>query len=172
MLTSENQDKVYQINLDASFFTNKKIAVIVAEWNPSVTQAMREDAEKTLLKNGVQTGNILTLNVPGSFELTAAAAMVARNANYHAIICLGCVIQGETKHFDFICSSVAQGLTDLGIRYAMPVIFGVLTTNALEQALVRSNGQHSRKGEEAAIAALKMLHLSAQMAAPTQKMGF
>lgn len=135
-----------------------QIAIVVAEWNAKITGALYEGALQTLLKHGVEEDDILTYSVPGSFELTAAADMLLNNKPHlDAVICLGCVIQGDTKHFDFICDAVAQGITNVGIKYSKPVIFGVLTTNDEQQAIDRSGGKHGNKGDEAAITALKMV---------------
>ena len=134
-----------------------KIAIVVAEWNAKITGALYEGALNTLLKHGVKEENIFTAAVPGSFELTAAAEiLLAKQSSLDAVICLGCVIQGDTKHFDFICDAVANGITNIGIKHSKPVIFGVLTTNNEEQALDRAGGKHGNKGDEAAITALKM----------------
>ncbi len=134
-----------------------KIAIIVAEWNAKITGALYEGALQTLLKHDVKEENIVTMSVPGSFELTAAAEILLnRKSNLDAVICLGCVIQGDTKHFDFICDAVANGITNVGIKHSKPVIFGVLTTNDEQQALDRAGGKHGNKGDEAAITALKM----------------
>lgn len=135
----------------------KRFAIIVSEWNDSVTESLYAGALKTLLENGVTRENIIRKNVPGSFELTLAAQWMAQKEEIDAVICLGCVIQGETKHFDFICQAVAHGLTDVGLKYNKPVIFGVLTPNNQKQALDRAGGKHGNKGDEAAYTALKML---------------
>ncbi len=135
----------------------KRFAIVVAEWNAQVTEALFEGAHRTLLKEGAQAENIIRKNVPGSFELTLGAQWVAERADIDAVICLGCVIQGETRHFDFICNAVAHGLTDVGLKFNKPVIFGVLTPNTLEQALDRAGGRHGNKGDEAAVTAIKML---------------
>jgi 6,7-dimethyl-8-ribityllumazine synthase len=140
-----------------------QIAIITAEWNPEITFSLHKAAANTLLKHGVLEENIAEYFVPGTFELPAAAKMVAESKNYDAIICLGCVIQGETKHFDFICDSVANGLVNLGILYGKPFIFGVLTPNTLQQAQDRAGGIHGNKGDEAAVTALKMIELSKQL---------
>lgn len=137
--------------------STKKFAVIVAEWNAEVTEALFNGAYQTLLKEGARKENIIRKNVPGSFELTLGAQWMAQNDNIDAVICLGCVIQGETRHFDFICNAVAHGLTDVGLKYNKPVIFGVLTPNNQEQAMDRAGGKHGNKGDEAAITAIKML---------------
>ncbi|MGF1922922.1 MAG: 6,7-dimethyl-8-ribityllumazine synthase [Bacteroidia bacterium] len=134
-----------------------KIAIVVAEWNAKITGALYEGALETLLKNGVKKENITTLAVPGSFELTAAAEiLITKKPELDSVICLGCVIQGDTKHFDFICDAVANGITNISIKHSKPVVFGVLTTNNEEQALDRAGGKHGNKGDEAAITALKM----------------
>lgn len=138
-----------------------KIAIIVAEWNAKITGALYDGALNTLLKHGVLADNITTHAVPGSFELTAAAEiMLHKHQSLDAVICLGCVIQGDTKHFDFICDAVANGLTNVSIKHSKPVIFGVLTTNNEEQAIDRAGGKHGNKGDEAAITALKMASFS------------
>lgn len=141
---------------------NYKIAIAVAEWNAEITGALYNGALSTLTQNGVLPENILSIAVPGSFELTGAAEiLLKKHADLDAVICLGCVIQGETKHFDFICDAVANGITQVGIKYSKPVIFGVLTTNDQQQAIDRAGGKHGNKGDEAAITALKMAELLA-----------
>jgi len=136
---------------------SKKVAVVVSEWNEEVTESLYQGAMETLLLHGIKKENIIRKNVPGSFELTLAAQWMAVEDNIDAVICLGCVIQGETRHFDFICDAVANGITNVAIKYNKPVIFGVLTTENQKQALDRSGGKHGNKGDEAAITAVKML---------------
>ncbi|MNT60132.1 6,7-dimethyl-8-ribityllumazine synthase [compost metagenome] len=109
-----------------------------------------------LEKHGAKEGNIEVIEVPGSFELTSGADLALRNQSFDAVICLGCVIQGETRHFDFICHAVANGVSNVGLKYNKPAIFGVLTTDNLQQALDRAGGKHGNKGEEAAITAIQM----------------
>lgn len=135
----------------------KKIGIVVAEWNISVTGALRDGAAKTLLENGVVENDIVIKYVPGSFELTLGAQFLCEDNSIDAVIVLGCVIQGETRHFDFICDAVAHGVTNVSLKYNKPVIFGVLTPNTLEQAQDRAGGKHGNKGDEAAVTALKML---------------
>lgn len=135
----------------------KRIAIVVAEWNSDITFALRDGAIKTLLANGVAKSAIEVITVPGTFELTLGAALVGKRKPIDAVICLGCVIQGDTKHFDFICQGVTYGITELNISLEKPVIFGVLTTNNLQQARDRSGGKHGNKGDEAAVTALKMI---------------
>jgi 6,7-dimethyl-8-ribityllumazine synthase len=136
---------------------DKKFAILVSEWNEEVTNALYTGAYETLLKYGAQEKNIISQTVPGSFELTLGAQKMAQKPEVDAVICLGCVIQGETRHFDFICQAVAQGITEVSMKYNKPVIFGVLTPNTQEQAMDRAGGKHGNKGDEAAITAIKML---------------
>ncbi|HLW20929.1 MAG TPA: 6,7-dimethyl-8-ribityllumazine synthase [Cyclobacteriaceae bacterium] len=136
---------------------DKKFAVIVSEWNQEVTESLYNGAYETLIANGVRKENIIRKDVPGSFELSLAAQWMAEKTEIDAVVCLGCVIQGETKHFDFICDAVANGLTQVALKYNKPVIFGVLTPNTQQQALDRAGGIHGNKGDEAAITAVKML---------------
>ncbi|HAK75998.1 MAG TPA: 6,7-dimethyl-8-ribityllumazine synthase [Runella sp.] len=139
--------------------THKKFVIVVAEWNSDVTEALFQGAYKTLVDHGAQTQNILRANVPGSFELSFGSQVYAQKADVDAVIAIGCVIQGETKHNDYINHAVAHGLTDVALKYNKPVIFGVLTPNTLQQALDRAGGVHGNKGDEAAITAIKMLSL-------------
>lgn len=141
---------------------NYTVGIVVAEWNAEITNALLDGAKETLLKHGIIEDNILVEFVPGSFELTQGAQILLNSDDYDfdAIICLGCVIQGETRHFDFICDAVAHGLTNLSLEELKPVIFGVLTTNTMEQARERAGGKHGNKGVEAAVTALKMINLS------------
>lgn len=139
--------------------THKKFVIVVAEWNSDVTEALFQGAYKTLVDHGAQTQNILRANVPGSFELSFGSQVYAQKADVDAVIAIGCVIQGETKHNDYINYAVAHGLTDVALKYNKPVIFGVLTPNTLQQALDRAGGIHGNKGDEAAITAIKMLSL-------------
>ena len=136
-----------------------KFGIVVSEWNTEITEALYKGAFETLKKHGAKEENILKKYVPGSFELTLGAQLVAENTDVDAIIILGCVIQGETKHFDFICNGVTQGITDLNIKYQKPFIFGLLTPNNQQQALDRAGGRHGNKGDEAAITAIKMVDL-------------
>ncbi|QCK13527.1 6,7-dimethyl-8-ribityllumazine synthase [Mangrovivirga cuniculi] len=138
---------------------DKVFAIVVSEWNDTVTEALYEGAYETLLQNGVKKENIVKRYVPGSYELTLGAQWMAERDDIDAVICLGCVIQGETRHFDFICDAVANGITNVNLKYNKPVIFGVLTPDTMKQALDRAGGKHGNKGDEAAITAVKMLGL-------------
>ena len=135
----------------------KKFAVVVSEWNEEITDSLYDGVYSTLVEHGAAKENIIRKNVPGSFELTLGAQWMAAEESVDAVICLGCVIQGETKHFDFICEAVAHGLTNVGLKFNKPVIFGVLTPNTRKQALDRAGGKYGNKGDEAAITAIKML---------------
>lgn len=138
--------------------SGKTFGIAVSEWNSEITGALLEGALEALGKAGAQEDNIFISYVPGSFELPFGAQALIDKHKPDAVICLGCVIQGETRHFDFICQAVADGIMQLGLQHRIPVIFGVLTTNNLEQALERSGGKHGNKGFEAGITALKLIH--------------
>ncbi|WP_375585109.1 6,7-dimethyl-8-ribityllumazine synthase [Cyclobacterium xiamenense] len=135
----------------------KKFALLVSEWNDEITESLYSGALETLLRHGAKKEHIVRKNVPGSFELPLGAQWMARRDDIDAVICLGCVIQGETRHFEFICNAVAQGITQVGLTFNKPVIFGVLTPDTQQQALDRAGGKHGNKGDEAAITAIKML---------------
>ncbi|MCX6239548.1 MAG: 6,7-dimethyl-8-ribityllumazine synthase [Bacteroidia bacterium] len=136
-----------------------KFGIVVSEWNFEVTGALVRGTIETLKKHGVQAEDILVKYVPGSFELTLGGQFFAEYTDVDAIILLGCVIQGETRHFDFICQGVTKGATDLNIKYNLPVIFGLLTTENQQQAIDRAGGKLGNKGDEAAVTALKMVAL-------------
>jgi 6,7-dimethyl-8-ribityllumazine synthase len=135
------------------------IGIVVAEWNWEITGAMAQGAHDTLIKHGVSKDNIEIATVPGSFELPMGGQFMAETKRFDAIILIGCVIQGETRHFDFICQGVTQGTIDLNLKYNIPFIYGVLTTHNLQQALDRAGGIHGNKGDEAALTAIKMVSL-------------
>ena len=134
--------------------------IVVAEWNAEITKALYDGAYSNLIKYGALPENIYSYQVPGSFELTAGADLLLKTKKPDAVICLGCVIQGETRHFDFICEAVANGVTNVSIKYTKPVIFGVLTTDNYQQAFDRAGGKHGNKGDEAAVTAIKMAYLA------------
>jgi 6,7-dimethyl-8-ribityllumazine synthase len=136
-----------------------KVGIVVSEWNPEITSSLFKAAILTLQKHGCKKKNIKILNVPGSFELPAGAQFVMENEKPDAVICIGCVIQGETRHFEFICHAVANGLIQLSLKYKRPFIFGVLTPDTMAQAKARAGGKHGNKGVEAALTAIKMVNL-------------
>jgi len=137
-----------------------RFGIVVAEWNAEITNALYQGAYQSLIDHGALPSNIFNYAVPGSFELTSGADLLLKNLHLDAVICLGCVIQGETRHFDFICNAVANGVTNVAIKYSKPVIFGVLTTDNQRQAVDRAGGKHGNKGDEAAITAIKMADLA------------
>lgn len=139
--------------LDGSPFS---FGIAVAEWNPEVTNMLLKGALNTLKKAKVKKNNISVVKVPGSVELTKASQWLANTMKYDAIIMLGCIIQGETRHFDYVCQSVTHGVTELNLQYDIPFIFGVLTTLNQEQALERAGGKLGNKGSECAETAIKM----------------
>ena len=136
-----------------------RFGIVVSEWNYEVTGEMLRGAVETLKKHGVVDEDIIVRHVPGSYELTLGGQFFAHYTDVDAIILLGCVIQGETRHFDFICQGVTKGATDLNMKYNRPFIFGVLTTENRQQAIDRAGGKLGNKGDEAAITALKMVSL-------------
>ncbi len=145
-------------NLDISTF---RFGIVVSEWNEQVTESLYSGAFQTLIGAGADRAKIERINVPGTFELSLGSQWMAERADIDAVICLGCVIQGETRHFDFICNAVADGITNVGLKFSKPAIFGVLTTDNMKQALDRAGGKHGNKGDEAAATAIKMLAIKA-----------
>jgi 6,7-dimethyl-8-ribityllumazine synthase len=136
---------------------NFRFGIVVSEWNDTITERLFQGAYNTLLEQEVSSENIIRINVPGSFELIYGCKQVQNQVD--AVIAIGSVIQGETKHFDFVCEAVSQGIKDLNVLHDTPVIFCVLTDNTIQQGMDRSGGKHGNKGTEAAIAAIKMASL-------------
>ncbi|MBC6992976.1 6,7-dimethyl-8-ribityllumazine synthase [Neolewinella lacunae] len=132
------------------------IGIVVADWNKDITHALYEGCLSTLLQHGAQEDKIHVVQVPGTFELPAAARILSSRENTDVVICLGCVIKGETQHDEYINNAVAQGLVNLSIATGKPYIFGVLTPNNHQQALDRAGGQHGNKGVEAAVTGIRM----------------
>jgi 6,7-dimethyl-8-ribityllumazine synthase len=149
-------------NYDKATIPNAKkfrFGIVVSEWNPEITDNLYLGAEQALIENGVTPTNITRWNVPGSFELIYGCKKMVATNKFDAIIAIGNVIQGETKHFDFVCEGVTQGIKDLNVIYDTPVVFCVLTDNNKQQSIDRSGGIHGNKGVECAIAAIKMAAL-------------
>ena len=155
---------------EKSVVSKQSYAIAVADWNPQITHTLLEGAITSLIENGVPQEQINVVHVPGTFELTFAANQLQNNKiiesqdrktnKYSAVIVLGCVIQGDTPHFDYVCQGVTYGISKLNTQTdGCPVIFGVLTTNTLQQALDRAGGIHGNKGVEAAITAIKMANI-------------
>jgi len=141
---------------------NFRFGIVVSEWNDSITEGLYKGAIEALLENQVPSQHIIRWNVPGSFELIYGSKKMLQTQNVDAVIAIGCVIQGQTKHFDFVCEGVTQGIKDLNVQTDIPVIFCVLTDNTMQQSIDRSGGIHGNKGTEAAIAAIKMAYIRQQ----------
>lgn len=139
-----------------------RFGIVVSEWNDSITEGLYKGAIEALLENQVPPQHIIRWNVPGSFELIYGSKKMLQTQNVDAVIAIGCVIQGQTKHFDFVCEGVTQGIKDLNVQTDIPVIFCVLTDNTMQQSIDRSGGIHGNKGTEAAIAAIKMAYIRQQ----------
>ena len=137
--------------------SKKKFAIVVAEWNEEITEPLFQGAYNALIELGAKKQNILRKTVPGSFELPLAAQWMAEKKEVAAVICLGCVIQGDTPHFDYVCQAVAYGIMKVNLKTNKPVAFGVLTTLNKKQAMDRAGGKLGNKGEEAALTVVKML---------------
>ncbi|MBO5625587.1 MAG: 6,7-dimethyl-8-ribityllumazine synthase [Prevotella sp.] len=136
--------------------SNMCFGIVVAEWNPEITGALLQGTVSTLEKHGALPENIIVKTVPGSFELVYGASQMTRNDRYDAIIILGSVIRGETPHFDYICQGVTQGIAQLNATNDIPIVYGLLTTDNLQQAKDRSGGRLGNKGDECAVVAIKM----------------
>ncbi len=136
--------------------SNMCFGIVVSEWNPEITSALLDGAISTLEKHGTLPENIHVRTVPGSFELVYGAHQMVLNGGYDAVIILGCVIRGETPHFDYICKGVTNGISQLNAVSEIPIIYGLLTTNDLQQAKDRSGGRLGNKGDECAVVAIKM----------------
>jgi len=156
MATVNNNLSDYDIN-SVPNATQMVFGIVVSEWNEKITKGLLNGAYSTLLKHGATEANIIVKFLPGAFELPLGAQTMFEKANVDAVICLGSVIQGETKHFDFVCEGTALGIKDVALKYNKPTIFGVLTDNTEQQAIDRSGGKHGNKGDEAAITAIKMV---------------
>ena len=137
--------------------TGMRVGIVVSEWNEKITGALLDGACKTLVKHGVREESINIKTVPGSFELIFGASQLVKSGKYDAVIAIGCVIRGDTPHFDYICEGVTAGLSKLNVEYDTPVIFGLITTNNLQQAQERSGGRLGNKGDECAVTALQMI---------------
>jgi 6,7-dimethyl-8-ribityllumazine synthase len=142
---------------------DRRVAIIVSRFNDNVTSRLVAGARACLEEHGVAEVNVDVISVPGAWELPIAAGMIARRRRHAAIIALGCVIRGETPHFDFVAGPAANGLSLVAVNTGIPVTFGVLTTEDLPQALARAGGRHGNKGWDAALAALELADLNASV---------
>ncbi len=149
-----------------------KIGIVVSEWNDKITSNLLAGAISALKENKISEENIIVHSVPGTFELPLGAQYLLENNLVHGVITIGCVIQGETKHFDFVCQGATQGIVQVGLKYNKPVAFCVLTDQNEQQSLDRSGGKHGNKGIECAISCLKMIHLKEEIIKPTSNIGF
>ncbi|HRQ30096.1 MAG TPA: 6,7-dimethyl-8-ribityllumazine synthase [Saprospiraceae bacterium] len=149
-----------------------RIGIVAAEWNAEVVDALLEGALQTLASEGISDANVHVIRVPGTFELPSGADLLLRTTKIDGVICLGCVVKGDTRHDEYINSAVSHGLTNLSISAHKPVIFGVLTTENMQQAVDRAGGQHGNKGVEAAITVLKMVQLFKNQLKPKHSIGF
>lgn len=143
--------------------TPMRIGIVVSEWNSEITDALLSGCVDVLKSAGIATENLHIIYVPGSFELPLGAQLLLENKNCDGVICLGCVIRGETPHFEFVCNACAQGVMEMNFLHNKPVIFGVLTDNNIEQSRARSGGALGNKGTEAAVTAIKMIALRNQL---------
>ncbi len=146
--------------------------IVVSDWNAKITHALYQGCLETLLKHGAKEENVYTVQVPGAFELPTGAKILAANKNVDAVVCLGCVIKGETSHNEYINHAVATGLTNLGIATGKPFVYGVLTPNDEKQAKERAGGKHGNKGVEAAVTAIRMAQLRKGFNQSKSKIGF
>lgn len=137
--------------------SNMKFGIVVSEWNYNITGALLQGAVATLKKHGVKEENILIKTVPGSFELTFGSNQFISHTDVDAVIALGCVVRGDTPHFDYVCMGTTQGIAQLNAKGDVPVIYGLITTNTMEQAEERAGGRLGNKGDECAICAIKMI---------------
>ena len=158
-MATQNKNLSFFDKADIPSAKSMHFSIVVANWNSQITSNLLDGAKETLLECNVLKSDINVMEVPGSFELLFGVKIMAKK-EVDAIICLGSIIQGETKHFDFVCNAVSIGIKDLNLVLDIPVIFGVLTDNTLQQAKNRSGGKHGNKGVEAAITAIKMAYLN------------
>ena len=135
------------------------IGIVVSEWNENITLNLLKGAKQALTDNGVKEENIIVRFVPGAFELPLGCQFMCESGNIDGVVAIGTVIQGETKHFDFVCDAATQGIKDINLKYNIPVSFCLLTDNTLQQSIDRSGGKHGNKGIECAIACMKMIAL-------------
>lgn len=143
--------------------TDMRIGIVVSEWNNHITDKLLEGAVQTLQEHGVGLPKITIKRVPGSFELIYGAAQLSKHGHVNAVIAIGCVVRGDTPHFDYICEGVTRGLADLNANGSIPVIFGLITTNTQEQAEERAGGKLGNKGCEFAVTAIKMVDYAWQL---------
>lgn len=171
MSTKDKNLSDYQ-KLDVKNIDKLKVGIVISEWNDDITSSLAQGCRDTLLREGIKEDHIYQLLVPGSFELPTGCRILDDKYNLDAVIALGCVIKGDTRHDEYINQAVATGLMQLGIMRAKPFVFGLLTTNNKEQAEERSGGRYGNKGVEAALTALKMSSLKFELKSTSKPIGF
>ncbi len=137
----------------------KRFALVLSRFNDFITQRLKDGAVDTLLRHGVKEGEIEIVWVPGSFEIPGVALRMAKSGRYDAILCLGCVIRGDTPHFDYIASEAAKGIAQVNLATSVPTIFGIITADNIEQAVERAGTKAGNKGRDAALSAIEMVNL-------------
>ncbi len=162
-MATENKNLSTYTKVNIPNGADLKVGIVVSEWNENITGNLLKGAKEALLENGVKEDNIIIQYVPGTYELPLGSQFLLENTTVHGIVAIGSVIQGETKHFDFVCEAAALGIKDVGLKYNRPVIFCVLTDNTMQQAIDRSGGKHGNKGIECAIACLKMIGIQQKL---------
>lgn len=156
-----NLSQLHQASLPSG--KGRRVGIVCAEWNAVVTDKLLNGALEVLKKSGISPKDITVIRTPGAFELPLACQWLLEKKKIEGVIAIGCVIQGETRHFDFVCQGVTQGIMDVGLKTGKPAIFCVLTDNNLKQSKDRSGGKHGNKGAECAAALLKMLDLQSSL---------
>jgi len=156
-----NLSSIHQSNLPSG--KGRRVGIACAEWNTAITGKLLKGAMEVLQKAGIDKKDIVVINTPGAFELPLACQWLLQKKKIDGVMAIGSVIQGETRHFDFVCQGVTQGIMDVGLKYNKPAIFCVLTDNTLQQAKDRSGGKHGNKGAECAAALLKMIDLQSSL---------
>ena len=149
-----------------------KIGIVVSQWNQSITNRLLNGAQLVFFNSNIPAENIIIKYVPGTFELPLGAQYLFEKNMVDGVICIGCVIQGETKHFDYVCQGATNGIMSTGLRYNKPAIFCVLTDQNKQQSIDRSGGKHGNKGTESAISCLKMIELKKDISSPDKKIGY
>ncbi len=167
-----SKDKNLSSGSTSKDISDKSIGIVWSRWNEDITSSLRDACIKTLKKNGLHDDGLVVIEVPGAFELPYGAKLLLGQQKVDAVICIGCVIKGETKHDEYINNTVAQTISMLGVSVGKPVIYGVLTPNDKQQAKDRSGGKYGNKGDEAANTAIEMIHLSEQLPKSKQSIGF
>jgi len=171
-MSSKDQNLSKSKTKKSKSLANKKVGVVISKWNDDITSSLSKACIAKLKKAGIKQDNIYTIEVPGSFELPFGAKTLMKKNKLDAVICIGCVIKGETDHDKYISTAVTNGIMQLGLISGTPVIFGVLTPNTKEQALDRAGGKYGNKGDEAAHTAIEMMSISDNLFEEESKIGF